>query len=207
MSCACVELLPLAAQERNHWPPFTFYFFFLEREMVGGVWSGFGAYSADIFTFQIINPISKKANSPNIVQRFLFWQVREKIQSQRYLVWTKLIKKIQRFLQSTLMTFALAWKTNNHPLLWIKKTGSCALKRRNKSKADWRLLFHHWLQKARGEETVLCARLAHPWVPFRWVPHSSGAALNAAPPRQVGIRGQTHETKDNDTMAPREAGC
>lgn len=43
----------------------------------------------------------------------------------------------------------------------------------------------------RGEETVLCARLAHPWVPFRWVPHSSGAALNAPPPRQVGIKGQT----------------
>lgn len=52
-------------------------------------------------------------------------------------------------------------------------------------------MFLQWLQLATGEETVLCARLAHPWVPFRWVPHSSGAALNASPPRQVGIRGQT----------------
>lgn len=52
-------------------------------------------------------------------------------------------------------------------------------------------MFFEWLQLATGEETVLCARLAHPWVPFRWVPHSSGAALNASPPRQVGIRGQT----------------
>lgn len=127
----------------------------------------------------------------------------------RNMLVTQLILIFPMILLSTLVTcvlHSLGGGEKKITLLLNKKKGWFVVQYISKEtiKEVWLwLVFLQGLQLATGEETVLCARLAHPWVPFRWVPHSSGAALNASPPRQVGIRGQTHETKYNDTTVPK----